>query len=559
MVFCCTGLCASVLQGGVTLLFVLVVAHQVALGLQHLHSLGIIHRDGRASNVLLAGLDPVMALLADLGVSHRLAAFLGDAAPVEAPSKMGTYLEGEAVKGPFLWGAPEVIAGTRDRTAATFATDVHIFGGLLYEMLTGGRWPFHWLAGNASSIALLRLRRQSAEPVPVPAPDGSVHLWPGLLNKSVLEAAELDRVRIPWCVNTGASPGSPGRLEELKAVMAECLAADPGARPKLPALVQRLAALLATETAETAQAQDAIATAASASGASLPAVRDEVAAPDDRYSGGGVGATGSPSLSAPAPAPVADDGEPPPPTGVTVDAARVCDVMQALGIHEDLCDAVAGVVMVEFSDCVDVALLPKVMRTAGVPAVHVLHAVCGVMQVGVGPRPLFVRFVDVAWQRVRVCAYVCVRFLGARRGMPQVEYPAGQVSPPALMSALTRAGVGADTLNSVAGKLLAAPYLQGGVPLDTLSSNSSPLLDRGMHGGTVKPTVVLAVKKALGVRLSGPSGCRCGHPHGHCRSRVYLPATRLRRTPPPRSSSSSVAAVAAGGVLAAAVANMPCA
>jgi hypothetical protein len=92
-----------------------------------------------------------------------------------------------------------------------------------------------------------------------------------------------------------------------------------------------------------------------------------------------------------------------------------------------------------------------------------------------------------------VCAVWAVR--------RQVEYPAGQVSPPALMSALTRAGVGADTLNSVAGKLLAAPYLQGGVPLDTLSTNVSLLRDRDMHGGAVKPTIILAVKKALGVRL----------------------------------------------------------
>ncbi len=372
---------ASPLQGGVTLLFVLDVAHQVALGLQHLHSLGIIHRDGRASNVLLAGLDPVMALLADLGVSHRLAAFLGDASPEDAPSKMKTYLKGEEVKGPYLWGAPEVIAGTRDRTTATFATDVYIFGGLLYEMLTGGTWPFHWLAGNGTMLALLRQRRQSAAPVPVPAPDGSEHLWPGLLNKSVLEAAELDRVRIPWCVNTDGSPGSPGRLEDVKAVMAQCLTADPGARPKLPALGLRLADLLALETTETARAtlaRDAAVTATA--GTAVGAAQDDVGAPDDHYVGGA--ATGAPSLSAPAPA--ADADEPPAPTGVTVDAARVCDAMQALGIDEHLCDAVAGVVMDEYSDCVDVALLPGVMRKAGVPAVAILHTVCGVTQVGVG-------------------------------------------------------------------------------------------------------------------------------------------------------------------------------
>jgi hypothetical protein len=284
-------------------------------------------------------------------------------------------LEGEAVKGPYLWGAPEVIAGTQDRTTATFATDVYIFGGLLYEMLAGGRWPFHWLAGNASSIALLRLRRQSAEPVPVPAPDGSVHLWAGLLNKSVLEAAEVDRVRIPWCVNTDGSPGSPGRLEELKAVMAQCLAADPGARPKLPVMGQRLAALLAAETAEAARN----AAMTGAAGASAGDAQDSVSAYVDPYPGGGIGAAGM--AGPPAPVPVADTDEPSALTGVTVDAAQVCDVMQALGIDERLCDAAAGVVMDEHSDCVDVALLPRVMRAAGVSAVHTLHTVCGVMQV----------------------------------------------------------------------------------------------------------------------------------------------------------------------------------
>jgi hypothetical protein len=108
-----------------------------------------------------------------------------------------------------------------------------------------------------------------------------------------------------------------------------------------------------------------------------------------------------------------------------------------------------------------------------------------------------------------------------------VKYPVGKVSPTALVLALTRAGVGADTLNSVAGKLLAAPYLQGGVALDTLSSGSSPLLDRDMHGGPVRPTVVVAVKQALGVRLP----CR-----------VVLPrACGLRR--PPRTGAAERARV----------------
>ncbi len=351
----------------------------MAAGLQHLHSLGIIHRDGRASNVLLAALDPVTALLADLGVSHRLAAFLGDAAPVEAPSKMGTYLEGEAVKGPYLWGAPEVIAGTVDRTPATFATDVYIFGGLLYEMLTGGTWPFHWQA-TETTIGLLIKRRKSAEPVPVPAPDGSVHLWAGLLKKSVLEAAQLDHVRVPWCVNTDGSPGSPGRLEELKAVMAQCLAADPGARPKLPALVELLGNWLAietTEVAETAQSREATGTAEGEAAAG--AARGGVGAPVGNY-GGNSGSSGSPGPSPPAPA--ADAGEPPVLTGATVDAARLVDVMQSLSMDAGLCDAAASVVLDKHDGIVDLALLPAALLSAGVSHVDTLRIVCSASEVG---------------------------------------------------------------------------------------------------------------------------------------------------------------------------------
>ncbi len=296
------------------------VAHQVVLGLQHLHSLGIIHRDGRASNVLLASLDPVMALLADLGVSHRLSAFVGDVAPVEALSKMGTFLEGEEAKGPYLWSAPEVIAGTRDCKVATFATDVYIFGGLLYEMLTGGTWPFHWQV-TKPTFGLLQQRRQSAEPVPLSAPDGTEHLWPGLLNKSVLEAAELDCKPIPWRVNTDGSPGSPGRLEEVKAVMAQCLSADPGARPKFPALGRRLAVLMAAETAETQSVQRA------------PPLLPKVHL-----------------------------------CGVLVNSLEVEDALVAMGVADATVTAVCSIIMSTYYDRLDAAQLPGVLVATGVPA-----------------------------------------------------------------------------------------------------------------------------------------------------------------------------------------------
>jgi serine/threonine protein kinase len=47
------------LQGGVTHGFIIVAMQQIIAGLRHLHSLGILHRDVRAANILVASLQPL--------------------------------------------------------------------------------------------------------------------------------------------------------------------------------------------------------------------------------------------------------------------------------------------------------------------------------------------------------------------------------------------------------------------------------------------------------------------------------------------------------------------
>ncbi len=49
---------------------------QVLAGVMHLHRLGILHRDLRASNILIEGKDPLWVLVADFGVSHVMSDFL---------------------------------------------------------------------------------------------------------------------------------------------------------------------------------------------------------------------------------------------------------------------------------------------------------------------------------------------------------------------------------------------------------------------------------------------------------------------------------------------------
>ena len=135
-------------------------------------------------------------------------------------------------------GSPE--AGT----VATTASDVYMVGGLAYELLTAGTTPFHWLAVNP---LLFTLRRASRDPVLIP---GTPFTMPGLLGKSVLEVAAADGIDVPWCVRVDGSPGSLERLEALKAVVTQCLAAEPGGRPKVAALLDTVGDLLAAEVAE---------------------------------------------------------------------------------------------------------------------------------------------------------------------------------------------------------------------------------------------------------------------------------------------------------------------
>ena len=160
------------------------------------------------------------------------------------------------------WTAPEVRAGSEAAgRVTTVESDVYMVGGLGYELLTGGTTPFHWLLGNPH---LLAQRLVSAVPVEIP----DCPPVPGLLRLNVLEALAAAKRTVPWCVQADGTPGSAGRLEELKGVVGECLAGEPGVRPKLPAL---LATLEDLEQREVAEAREVGSPGGGSSGVTTPA------------------------------------------------------------------------------------------------------------------------------------------------------------------------------------------------------------------------------------------------------------------------------------------------
>jgi serine/threonine protein kinase len=140
-------------RGPVDVTRVATIGAQVASALAHAHANGIVHRDVKPSNVLVAADDHVK--LTDFGIARRT---------LSAPLTMTGQTIGTAA-----YLAPEQVAGESVSTSA----DVYALGLVLLEALTGRRE----YDGPAVEAALARLNRSPV--VPTSLPPG----WPGLISK----------------------------------------------------------------------------------------------------------------------------------------------------------------------------------------------------------------------------------------------------------------------------------------------------------------------------------------------------------------------------------------
>jgi tetratricopeptide (TPR) repeat protein/tRNA A-37 threonylcarbamoyl transferase component Bud32 len=114
---------------------------KVARAVHHAHEKGVIHRDLKPDNILVAGEEPKVA---DFGLAR-----LVESSP--ALTRSG------AVMGTPMYMAPEQVEGGRE---VTVRTDVHALGVLLYEMLTGR--PPH--VGESIPEVYAKISRDDAVP-----------------------------------------------------------------------------------------------------------------------------------------------------------------------------------------------------------------------------------------------------------------------------------------------------------------------------------------------------------------------------------------------------------
>jgi serine/threonine protein kinase len=120
------------------------VLAQVCDGLAYAHERGVVHRDIKPANVLVTrhGKRP-HAKLMDFGVAQ-----MGPSGLTQTGTWMGTV----------SYMAPEYL----DTGASTASSDIFALGVILYEILTGGRKPFH---GDTTTSVLNRILLHPPEPL----------------------------------------------------------------------------------------------------------------------------------------------------------------------------------------------------------------------------------------------------------------------------------------------------------------------------------------------------------------------------------------------------------
>jgi serine/threonine protein kinase len=122
----------NVVQGPpLPLLVAINIMLQVAEAMNYLHEMGVMHRDLKATNVLINVLENQDGLLSPMSVQAKLTDF-GESKGKLHGSRYTTHMVGTA-----RWRAPEVFEDEANREKYTKSADVYSFAMVFFEVLTG--------------------------------------------------------------------------------------------------------------------------------------------------------------------------------------------------------------------------------------------------------------------------------------------------------------------------------------------------------------------------------------------------------------------------------------
>jgi serine/threonine protein kinase len=191
---------------------------EIATALAHAHGHSIIHRDLKASNIIIT--PEGHAKLLDFGLAQRL-----DAPAIEALSQSRKSLaELGGAAGTLIYMAPELLHGK----AATTSSDIWSLGVLLYETLSG-RLPFQGQTAFEVSMAIMV---EDPPPLDSALPEG--------LRSLVRKCLEKDPAERP-----ADAAGILAGLEESKAAIADAERNRKARGSRLQVAAASLIALLA--------------------------------------------------------------------------------------------------------------------------------------------------------------------------------------------------------------------------------------------------------------------------------------------------------------------------
>jgi serine/threonine protein kinase len=204
-------------KGAVPLNETLTIGAAIAEALAVAHERGIVHRDLKPGNVMLT---KAGAKLMDFGLAKATAAGLegSSKAPVlsAAPTMSGAsplspLTTAGALIGTIQYMSPEQIEG-KDADARS---DLFALGGVLYEMVTGGR-PFGGKSQVSVASAILEKEPEPISSLQPLTPQAFEHVVSTCLAKNPddrFQAAHDVRLQLKWIAQSGASTIKPAGKE----------------------------------------------------------------------------------------------------------------------------------------------------------------------------------------------------------------------------------------------------------------------------------------------------------------------------------------------------------